>query len=138
MLKYGSSLWILKKMQKEIRMDEGGDGKKKDHSRSVLFSVGPSTFFPIFLFSISSVLPLLCSSSGARPPLLSLFLFPSVCVLSLSAAGPHPHRQYGCFPVLSSPVNCNSATLSNGLRIDAVKNRPSAVSGTSQEEPRGL
>lgn len=64
-------------------MDEGGDGG----GAHCFTQCRPSNFSPSPLFS--SVLPLLCSSSAARPPLLSLFLLPSVCVLS--AAGPHPH-----------------------------------------------
>lgn len=99
-----------------MKEETGGEKKTtRDLPVKGLLNFPPSPHFPSPP-SYPCCVPLLVLAL-----LFSPYSFFPPCVLSLSAAGPHPHRQYECFPVLSSPVHCNSATLSTRLLMDAVK-----------------
>lgn len=110
---------------------------KKDHRvySSIFVILGP--FFPPFPLSLY-FLPLLYSSCGDFSPsssflfLLSLSL--SARAVAFSAAGPHPHTQCGCYPVLYSPVHCNSATMNTTLLVHTYNAPLQWVECANQEE----
>lgn len=103
--------------QKRFKAENGSElrtSRKRPQGWINLFQL----FLPFSLFlSLLSCLPLLYSSYGdiSPPSLLILPLSLSVCDVAFSAAGPHPHWQCGCYPVLYSPMHCNSATMHTSL-----------------------
>lgn len=107
-----------------------------DHSRSVSSSAGPSNFSPSppFLFCPTLVAFLFwCSPSS------SLLIPSSLCVCFVSQCSRTPPS----LTVWMLPASVQSSALQfcyteHKASDVCIKKRPSAVSGTSQEEPGGL
>jgi len=115
--------------------------KKTTECIRLFLSFWAPLFYPFHSFSYPCCIPLVVIS---LPPLLSysfsLSLSLSARAVAFSTAGPHPHTQCGCYPVLYSPVHCNSATMNTTLLVHTYNAPLQWVECANREEggPRAL